>query len=128
MKRTLIIFFLFFTLTTLAQYTEFGKSSNGLIYPDTTIKQLKFIVDSLNLKFRVCELNRSYKSKLQAKANYVGISGAASKRAKKDMQKNISFNDFIKKYTEAEIDRELLVVKFKYKNYSNEDEVQFVST
>ena len=54
-------------------YTEFGNSSNGLIYSDTTIKQLKFIVDSLNLKFKVCDLYKTYYSKLVTLHNYLTL-------------------------------------------------------
>jgi hypothetical protein len=127
--RHLIIVILILAIGTgcFSQGTEFDNSYNGLIYPDTTIKQLKFIVDSLNLKFKVCELNKVYQSKLQAKANFVSLEKGKIKEAKKDIESNISYEDFIKKYPHAEIEKELLVVKFKYKNYEEKDMVEFSS-
>jgi hypothetical protein len=127
MKRSIIIILFLCGMTGFSQETEFGKSNNGLIYSDTTIKQLKFIVDSLNLKFKVCDLNKIYYSKLQAKANHVSLEGATVKDAKKDMDDNIPFDDFEKKYGKAEIEKDLLVVKFKYKDYEEKDVVEFSS-
>jgi hypothetical protein len=124
---TTVILFLVFGTTCTSQNTEFDNFNNGLIYPDTTIKQLKFIVDSLNLKFKVCDLNKVYQSKLQAKANFVSLEKGNIKGAKKDIESNISYEDFIKKYRNAEIEKDLLVVKFKYKNYENKDVVDFSS-
>lgn len=114
------------TTTCFSQGTEFN-NYNGLIYPDSTIKQLKFIVDSLNLKFKVCDMNKVYLSKLQAKANYIFLDTGLVKEAKKDLDANIAYEDFIKKYPDADIEKELLVVKFKYKNYQDTDVVEFSS-
>jgi len=127
--RYLIIVLLFSTFGTacFSQNTEFDKSNNGLIYSDTTIKQLKLIVDSLNLKFKVCDLNKVYQSKFQAKANFISLEKGKSKEAKKDIESNISYEDFIKKYTNADIEKDLLVVKFNYKNYEEKDVVEFGS-
>jgi len=128
MKRTIItLFLLTFGATSYSQDTEFGKSTNGLIYSDKTIKELKSIVDSLNLKFKVCDLNKIYKSKLQCKANYIYLEKGKIKEAKKDIESNISYNDFIKKYRTAEVEKGLLVVKFQYKNYKGKEEVGFNS-
>jgi len=121
------IILLLFGISSYSQNTEFGQSNNELIYSDTTMKQLKFIVDSLNLKFKACDLNKIYLSKPQAKAHYVSLEGKKAKEVKKDMEANISFDDFIKKYSQAEVEKELLVVKFKYKNYKEKNVVEFSS-
>jgi hypothetical protein len=123
---TIIILFLFGT-SSFSQDTEFGKSNNGLIYTDKTVKQLKFIVDSLNLKFKVCELNKTYLSEFQAKAHFISLVSGEITDAKKDIEANISFDDFIKKYSNSEVEKELLVVKFKYKNYKEKDIINFRS-
>lgn len=123
----IVLLILAFGTECFSQGTEFDNSNNGLIYPDTTIKRLKFIVDSLNLKFKVCDLNKAYQSKLQAKANFVSLEKGKIKEAKKDIESNISYEDFIKKYPNAEIEKELLVVKFKYKSYEEKDIVEFSS-
>ncbi len=128
MKHTIItIAFLLFGKAIFAQNGEFGSNSNGLIYSDTTVKQLKFIVDSLNLKFRVCELNKIYQSKIQGKAHYVILEKGKIKEAKKDMQADMSFDEFVAKYKRAEVEKNLLVIKFKYKNWDENDAVQFSS-
>lgn len=121
------ILVLFLGTNIFSQNTEFGKSNNGLIYSDTTVKQLKFIVDSLNLKFKVCEFNKTYLSKPQAKAHYISLKGSLANEAKNDIEANIAFDDFIKKYNQTELEKDLVVVKFKYKNYNDEDVVELSS-
>lgn len=126
MRKTIVVLlFSAFSSSCFSQVTEFDSSRNGLIYSDATIKQLKSIVDSLNLKFRVCELNKTFLSKQQAKAHFVSLENKKVREAKKDIESNISFEDFIAKYTNAKTDRELLVVKFRYKNYQDKDVVEF---
>ncbi|MGN6419533.1 MAG: hypothetical protein ACTHMC_18680 [Pseudobacter sp.] len=120
-----VLLFSVFSSSCFSQVTEFDSSRNGLIYSDVTIKQLKSIVDSLNLKFGVCELSKTYLSKQQAKAHFVSLEKTKVREAKKDIESNISFEDFIAKYTNAKTDRELLVVKFRYKNYQDKDVVEF---
>ncbi|UOX33689.1 hypothetical protein LXD69_16850 [Flavobacterium sediminilitoris] len=121
------ILLLLFGINSFSQNTEFSKSNNGLIYSDNTVKQLKFIVDSLNLKFKVCEFDKIYLSKPQAKAHYVSLEDTLVKEAKKDIEANISFDDFIKKYIQTEVDKDLVIIKFKYKNYKKKEVVELSS-
>jgi hypothetical protein len=127
MKRSLSIIFLLTCVTSFGQLTEFERSDNGLIYPDSTIKQLKFIVDSLNIKFRVCELQKQYYSKAQAIAHFVSLDTGNIKGARHDLINGISFEDFINKYPGATWDTNLLVVRFQYKNYDEKQVVDFSS-
>lgn len=127
MKQLTIIIFLFFGTTCFSQDTEFGKYNNGLIYSDTTIKQLKFIVDSLNLKFKVCDLSKVHLSKFQAKAHFISLERGNIAEAKKDIEANILFDSFVKKYPKSELEQELLVVQSKHKNYQGKNVVQFTS-
>jgi hypothetical protein len=115
-----------FSISCSAQ-TEFNESNNGLIYTDVTIKKLKSIVDSLNLKFKVCDLAKVYQSKLQAKANYFSVDGALAKEIKADLESNMDYNEFLKKYNKIEVQKELLVVKYNGKNYKNEEITEFNS-
>lgn len=117
----------FLSFHCVAQTGEFGELNNGLIYPDTTMQQLKFIVDSLNLKFKICDLTRIYQSKPQAKANFISLIKDSVQAAKKDIEANITFDDFMKKYNKAEIEKNLLVVKYLYKNYADKDVLEFES-
>lgn len=114
-----------FNTSCLSQSTEFDSSPNGLIYSDITIKQLRTIVDSLNLKFKVCGLNRTYLSKHQAKAHYVSLKKENVQEAIQDFGTGITYEDFIRKYPHAQTDRELLIVQFRYKNYEDKDIVEF---
>jgi hypothetical protein len=123
----ILVLLLAFGTTCSSQGNEFYNVNNELIYPDSTIRKLKFIVDSLNLKFKVCDLNRVYQSKLQGKANFISLDNGKIKEAKKDIESNISYEEFIKKYPNADIEKELLVVKFRYKNYEDNDMVEFSS-
>jgi hypothetical protein len=52
---------------------EFGPTANGLIYSAQTMGKLRHIVDSLNLKHKVCELRRVYRSQCQGQAHYVRL-------------------------------------------------------
>jgi hypothetical protein len=128
MKKLVFVLFLFLVNgVSFAQGSEFGNSKNGLIYSENTMGQLKFIVDSLNLKFKVCDLNKVYLAKMQAKANHISLEGKESKAAQKDLEANISFDAFVKKYSKCTIDTELLVIKYLYKNYKNADILEFRS-
>jgi len=126
MKQIFIFLFSVFSVSCSAQ-NEFSPKNNELIYSDHTIKQLKFIVDSLNLKFKTCDLDKVYRAKAQVKGNYIFLSGTRAKEAKNDIEKNISFDDFIRKYPAATVNKDLLIVKFKYKDYNNADVLAFNS-
>lgn len=106
---------------------EFKKFSSGLIYSDTTMSQLKFIVDSLNLKFRTCEMNKTFLAKYQARGHYFSLSKGKIKEARKDLENNISFEDFVKKYPASTIDKDLLIVKSRYKNYYDKEVIEIAS-
>jgi hypothetical protein len=97
------------------------------MYSDVTMRQLEKIVDSLNLTFLSCELNKTYYSKPQAKAHYIRLDKGKIKQAKKDIENHISFEDFIKKYKRSSVEKDLLVVKYKGKNYNKEDKIEFSS-
>ena len=126
-QLTIFLVFIFSCTISFGQNGEFKIYSSGLMYSDTTMRQLEFIVDSLNIKFRTCDLSRAYCSKFQARAHYVILEKKNVKRARKDMANNMAFEDFIRNYPEAIIDRDLLVVKFKYKNYDEREIVSFTS-
>src|SRR5688572_23686207 len=105
---------LFFTRFSYAQETEFPKNKDGLIYSEQTMAKLKTIVDSLNLKFRTCELNKNYRGKSQALAHYISMEKRNLKEAAKDLENQITFADFLKKYPKAKIEKDQFVVKYNY--------------
>ncbi len=97
--------------------SEFKTYNNGLIYSDVTMNQLTYIVDSLNLKFKRCELNRVYYAVSQGIGNHVSMENGNIKEALADINNNINFEEFVKKYKEAEVDYKMLILKSRYKDY-----------
>lgn len=96
--------------------SEFKTYKNGLIYSDVTMNQLTHIVDSLNLKFKRCDLRRPYYAISQGIGNYVFMEKQNIKEAIADINNNISFEAFVKKYRNAEIDYNMLILKSRYKD------------
>jgi hypothetical protein len=127
MKKIVLGFVILFFFQSFAQNPEFAKSSNGLIYSDNTIKQLKYIVDSLNIRFRACDLHKVYRAKAQGKANFIKLDTGDIKAALRDIEANISFDEFVKKYPAAKSDPELFVVRFDYKDHEDKDVTRFSS-
>lgn len=125
--KQLAFFTLFCLSCTLssAQTEEFKIYSNGLMYSDTTMKQLEHVVDSLNLKFSSCELNKTYYSKYQAKAHYIELKKGNIQEAKEDLASNMPFEDFVKKYPRSTIIKESVIIKYQYRNYEDTHVVQF---
>ena len=121
MKTLSLLFILSFSFG-WSQSGEFVPSQNGLIYSDTAVNQLKHIVDSLNLKFRTCD-NKPYYTKLQGKGTYFSIEGPNAGKAKMEIESGISPKKLKKKYPEAQLDPDLLVVKHRYKDYAAKDVV-----
>ena len=124
MKPTFLCGLLFCTSFAIGQSSEFAVSKNGLIYPDYTVIQLKQIVDSLNLKFRRCDLHTTYYSLPQARASFVQMKGNCQ-AALADMKANITIEAFEKKYSNVAVTKEKLLVKFRFKNYEQRDVTHF---
>ncbi len=99
---------------------EFEVYSNGLIYSPHTMSQLTHIVDSLNLRFRRCDLSKPYLSVRQATGNFIEVNEKAAKAALADLRAGISYQDFINKYHKAKKQENLLVLMDNY-----EDEGKF---
>lgn len=106
-------------LTTISRahaQSEFEVHPNGLIYGDSTIEQLRHIIDSLNIKYKVCERRTDYLSLPQGFAHYVFLDKPDMKNARKDMENNISIEAFIRKYPAATLEKNYLVGGFEDKN------------
>ncbi|WP_118974858.1 hypothetical protein [Taibaiella koreensis] len=108
-KNTIILFLFLFVLKTRAQ--EFRQYANGLIYSETTVGQLKHIVDSLNLKFKVCNDHPDYTAVDQGKAHYLDLFGPDAVRAKDAIEAGINLEDFVQQFPRAEIKRDYLAVR-----------------
>ncbi|SEJ66253.1 hypothetical protein SAMN05216327_115128 [Dyadobacter sp. SG02] len=123
MKTRFIFALLLVSLTSLAQRSEFKLSENGLIYSNATVGKLKHIVDSLNLKFKVCDLSKVFVSQPQAKAHYVLIEGRQAKVALADMHAGLSFDTFLARYPTAVVDNEMLIIKYGAVDYKDRSPV-----
>ncbi|WP_153797055.1 hypothetical protein [Foetidibacter luteolus] len=126
--RYLSIFLLAF-FTTTSSYSqsenEFKVYPNGLIYSEGTMKQLAFIVDSLNIRFRQCNLYKTYYSKQQAQGYFISLGKKNAKQAKADIAQNISLEDFIKKYPSCTVKKDLLIIKSHYHDYEGKNIIEF---
>ena len=125
----IIAYFFFSTLSfaLVAQSSEFKLHDNGLIYDESTIERLHYIVDSLNIRFKGCGLSREYNSQPQGQANAVIIQNKKkSHEALTDLKKGIDWDKFVKKY-DPEIDEKILVVKHEYRNDRNDEIVRYQS-
>lgn len=105
--------------------TEFATYNNGLIYSTKTMGKLAHIVDSLNLKYKVCDFKKSFNSKLQTIGHTITLDTNNVAQAKKDIENDISFKDFILKYPNATVNNNVLIVKYRYKNYNGKEIVEF---
>lgn len=105
--------------------TEFETYKNGLIYSETTMNKLENIVDSLNLKYKVCDLNKVFYSKSQTIGHIVRLDSMNIKQAKEDMDNNLPFESFLLKYPHATIEKDVLIVKYQYENYEKEEIVEY---
>ncbi|MCI5058463.1 MAG: hypothetical protein MRY83_20290 [Flavobacteriales bacterium] len=117
-----------FFVSVFAQSNEFNVYDNGLIYSTNTMNQLSKIVDSLNLKHRVCG-SSSYLSKPQSVAHHIWIKAPEAKMARADVKNGISFTEFKKKYPEAKLVENLLIVPhYEFSNGSRQFKTHPIET
>lgn len=116
---------LFCTVTAYCQDEEFKIYPNGLIYSEQTMGKLSHIVDSLNLKYKNCDFNTVFYSKSQIIGYVVRVEEMNVLEAKKDMEDQMPFDDFLKKYPNASVERDVIILKSIYKNHDDQDVVEF---
>ncbi|MDP2189176.1 MAG: hypothetical protein Q8J69_10895 [Sphingobacteriaceae bacterium] len=126
-KLIFLLSLLLNSLNSAGQWTEFQVHANGFIYSDTTMKQLEQIVDSLNIKFRTCEFNKTYYSSYQAKGHYIRLAEGDLNAAKADMLAGMSLPDFVKKYPTTTVNPEELIIRSSYEDYENQEIIRFIS-
>lgn len=113
-----------FTFVTVFSQSEFKTYKNGLIYSEETMKQLSKTADSLNLKFKTCDPNPQYNAIQQAKGYLVVLKEGRIGEAAADINAEIKWEDFVTKYPDATIRKDILVIKHKYINHKNENIVE----
>lgn len=96
---------------------EFATQNNGLMYSDADIKVLRYIVDSLNLRFKTCELNKTYFSCPQRKLTKVkfGSNTDNLRSIVESVKKNPSLAGLLTQYKEfvTSIDSSDLLIKMQ---------------
>lgn len=123
MRQVIVTMSIFACINVFAQ--EFETHKNGLIYSEVTMNKLEKIVDSLNLKFKNCDLNKTFYSKEQTIGHIVKLDSGNIKQAKIDMDNHMSFDDFTSKYPHAAISKNALIVNYKYKDDNNNDVIEY---
>ncbi len=126
MKQLLTFFvILVINFNAFGQESEFKVYKNGLIYSEDAMSKLGQVVDSLNLKFKTCDLNKKFYTKYQTIGYIVSLDKGNIKQAKQDIENQISFDEFVKKYPQAKVEKNKLIIRRKYKNYREKEIVEF---
>jgi hypothetical protein len=103
---------------------EFRQNTNGLIYSDEAIGKLKYIVDSLNLKFAHCE-PRNFYSLVQQRAKTFIVYGDKTFEIKKAIDSGRGFEEVARMVPDSVINRNALAIKVFSKGYKDEPELFF---
>jgi len=119
MRLFLFLLFLFCQYYTFGQKTEF-------IYTNSSLTKLTHLVDSINKEHKSSTHLKRYRSKYQARGHSIYMDKGRVRLAKKDIDKNISFEKFVSKYSTAIVRKDLLIIKSKKSNYFNEPIIYFM--
>lgn len=95
--------------------SEFKTYPNGLIYNEHTMARLGKIVDSLNLKFKSCDLSHPYYTIAQGIAHKVS---AVGRRAQQDINSGISLADYTRKYNQKA--EKTWIIKTNYTSWDDD--------
>lgn len=94
---------------------EFNLHKSGLLYSEADMKILRHMVDSLNLRFKTCDLSRPYYSFPQTPVFFVHFKSEKNslEGITKDITPQTSFNELIKKHRAFidEVDTTMLIIK-----------------
>lgn len=112
-------------ISSQGQNSEFKVYSNGLIYSEETMTKLSHIVDSLNLKYKICDFNKAFYSIYQTVGQIISLDTGDILSAKLDIDKQISIEEFKKKYPLAKIEMDVLILRQKYTNRDGNSIVYF---
>lgn len=103
---------------------EFATELNGLMYSDTSMKYLRHMVDSLNLRFKTCDLSRKFYSEPQGKVWQIRFASENDdmKGLRKDLDHNVDIQTLTKKYQSMiqKIDSSQLLIAINSGEQENE--------
>lgn len=118
MKKIITLLVLINSFCAKTKSNEFNIYNSGLIYDDSTMKQLHFIVDSLNLKFKQCSINSNYKS-VEQTIGYRIISEKNVKKIKQSLNDNLPIDEIMKLYPNLILDTCVFII-----NNNDDDETK----
>ncbi len=87
MRLLALLFLILLCTCGRAQSAEFTIYDNGFIYPEATMSDLEYIVDSLELKFRRCDLDRQYFAPAQTMASCYQVGNSDWKAVRRHLAK-----------------------------------------
>ncbi len=94
-----------------SQRQEFVVHPNGLIYSEHTMGNLRRIVDSLNLRFKVCDFEARFVSRAQAVGHVIRLDVGDVGAARQALAENMPFEAFIERFPKATVERNTLVIR-----------------
>ncbi len=97
-----------------AQSGEFTVYPNGYIYSEASMAQLHHIVDSLNIRFRACEMDRTYRSWPHARSRHLSLSGKSVKAVVRDIEAGLSLEELQRRHSGLDLDPEVLCAFIRY--------------
>lgn len=103
---------------------EFARNANGYIYSDAAMTQLHHIVDSLNLRFKSCDLNPKVQALDQARGHYLS-GGTPGKLLRAALEQNKSFEDVLALSPGSEPLKNVLIVRETERPRGGEPSVNF---
>lgn len=107
------------------QESEFKLYPNGLIYSERTMARLTHYVDSLNLQFKTCDMNRKFYACHQTLGVVIKYSGPGVKQALQDLENGVTAQQFIQKYPKSEAVNDALILRSLETGNGNKKYVQF---
>jgi hypothetical protein len=121
MKRQFVFLLLTISWQCFGQRSEFTVYDNGLIYSKATMSKLGIIVDSLNLKFRTCDLSHPYYSFEQGMGTKVKVRNG---EALKLIEKGVSLESFKDSYP-GSVQDEFWIIKRRYRDYEDKSYIEY---
>jgi hypothetical protein len=126
MKQIITTVLWLFSLSCFSQYSEFTVHDNGLIYNPETMNKLGRIVDSLNLKFKTCDLAHDFYSVPQGYATYISMKGKRTE-ARQAIEANLPLHEFLKLYPKAAVKDSIYILRRSYSNYKNQKIIEYAA-
>ncbi len=121
MKHLCVLILLTVSWCGYGQQTEFPVYDNGLIYSEASMKKLGTIVDSLNIRFRACDLTHPYYSFAQGMATQVKV---RNKEALKLIESGVSLEAYQQRYP-GSIEEKIWITKSRYRDYKDQASIEY---